>query len=166
MELAQLRDLIDTTPGPTDSEIDPKARAWLAGYGTNLESGTEPAVLVVLAVDEDSDISIFAIPADAVDAAAHTQLAAVSRAAFEWHFTADLMPEQHPGALRILSGASKEPELIGELIEDLRDEFEDSIDEATLAALTGSAGSWNAFRVQDGSTVGSISHVYSANLCM
>lgn len=166
MELDDLRDLIDNTPGPTHPEIDAQARAWLEGYGTTFKPGSDSVALVVLAVDEDSDIRVFAVPSAELDEAAHAQLAAVSGCAFEWHFAADLEPAQHPGALRLLSGSAEEPELIGELIEDLRDEFEEDLDEATLETLTQNAGSWSGYRVTDGSSVGTISHVYSATLCM
>lgn len=166
MDLDQLRNLIDETPGPTHPELDAQARAWLESYGTKFEKGGDPVTLVVLAVDEDADARVFAVPASELDETAHAQLAAVTGCAFEWHFSADLEPAQHPGALRLLSGSAQEPELIGELIEDLRDEFEDELDEATLETLTQNAGSWSGFAVGNGAAVGPITHVYSATLCM
>lgn len=168
MKLEDLRTLVRTAPGPTHPEIDPQARAWLATHGMQLEPGEgEPVVLVVLVIDEKMDFSVFAVPAASLDEQAHRDLAALHRAAFEFHFTADLRPEQFAGAFRICGGTTTEPDVFADQIEDLREEVSDEGVEVDFEALLGTAGSWNEHRLTNGAKLpGPITHVYAATLCM
>lgn len=123
----------------------------------------EPVVLVVFGKDYDSDIQVYALPGASVDEQAHADLAEVSRAFFEYHFAVDLQPEQFAGALRICGGATDEPDVFEEQLDEVRGEL-DGVD---VDALLAAAGSWAPHRVRSGATLaGPISHVYSANLCM
>ena len=129
MELDALRTLIRTTPGPMAPDIDAKARAWLASADMEIATGDgDPIVLFVLAVDEDAGFHAYALPGALVDEAAHRDLAALHRAAFEHHFTADLEPRQFAGAFRVCGGTTMEPDVFADQIEDLRDEVEDEGD--------------------------------------
>lgn len=170
MELEKLRSFIDATPGPSDTRIDDKARAWLASVGLEVEPGQangSPVVVVALAVDEDADVRVFAIPGGEIDEAAHAELAAVNGAAFEHHFTADLEPRQFAGAFRICGLTSEEPDVFQDQIDDLRDEVEDDGVSIDFDALVEAAGAWTRYRIDGGATLtGPITHVYSATLCM
>jgi hypothetical protein len=164
MELDTMRTLIHSTPGPTAPDIDAQAREWLGKAGFQLTSGDgDPVVLVVFGRDYDSDIFVYALPASGVDEQAHEDLAKVTGAFFEFHFGADLKPEQFAGALRICGGTTDEPDVFEEQLDDVRGDL-DGVD---VDALLAAAGSWEVHRVDDGATLsGPISHVYSANLCM
>ncbi len=159
-----MRTLIKSTPGPTGSEIDAQAREWLGKAGFELSSGDgDPVVLVVFGRDDDGDIGVFALPSEQVDEQAHADLAAVNRAFFEFHFGADLKPEQFAGALRICGGTTDEADVFEEQV----DEYRDDLGDLDVDALIESAGSWEEHRVDSGAELsGPISHVYSANLCM
>lgn len=162
-----MRAVMEAAPDPNDPELDPNARAWLKSLGKDVQEGTEPVVLAALAVDYDSDVYVWAIPASQFDETAHAQLQAVTGSAFEWHFAADLQQEQYAGALRFLSGrATDEPELVGELVEDLELEEDGDVEPALLEKLINEAGSWGEFEVESGASVGPISRVYTATLCM
>lgn len=164
MEHDLMRTLIKTTPGPTAPDLDAQARAWLGKAGFELTSGDgDPVVLVVFGRDYDADISVYALPASGVDEQAHADLAKVNRAFFEFHFAVDLQPQQFAGALRICGGATDEPDVFAEQLDDVRGDL-DGVD---VDALLAAAGSWAPYRVKSGATLsGPISHVYSANLCM
>ncbi|MBX3183530.1 MAG: hypothetical protein KIT72_02795 [Polyangiaceae bacterium] len=167
MEMATLRSFINSAPGLTDTDIDPRAREWLATIGFTVTSGPaegEAVVLAVLGVDEDREARVFALPATLLDEQAHRDLAAVHGRFFQWFFGADLAPEHFAGAFRFLGGTSTEPDIFAELIEEMREEEVEGID---LDALLETAGSWNQYRLTSEATLsGPITHVYVANLCM
>src|SRR5690242_16130921 len=115
MNFDAMRTLIKTSPGPTAPDIDEQARAWLGKAGFQLASGDgEPVVLVVFGRDEEGDVGVYALPSSGVDPQVHEDLANVNRAFFEFHFAADLRPEQFAGALRICGGTTDEPDVFEE----------------------------------------------------
>ncbi len=166
MELDRLRSLIDDAPDSSHPEDDPEARAWLRTADLDVTVGDgDPVVLVALVVDEDMAVHVYAVPGEALDAKAHTDLAAVHRAAFEHFFMSDLEPAQFAGALRILGGRSNEPDVFEELIEEVEGEGE--ADDLPLDAIRSSAGTWNDLQVASGGSLrGPVSHFYAATLCM
>lgn len=170
MKLEQLRNFIDSKPGPTGPEIDAQARAWLAAHEYEVEhteGDGSPIVLIVFGVDENPDPSVFALPGSMLDEQAHRDLAAVHGAYFEWFFSADLRPEQYAGAFRFCGGASEEPDVFEDQITEIRPDAEDAGVEIDFDGIQASVGSWNAHRVERGGALpGPISHVYVANLCM
>ncbi len=166
MELDRLRSLIDGAPDSSHPELDPQARAWLSSADLEVTVGDgEPVVLVALAVDEDMAVHVYAIPGESLDVQAHSELAAVHRAAFEHFFMSDLEPAQFAGALRILGGRSEEPDVFEELIEEVEGEGE--AEDLPLDAIRASAGTWNALQLVSGAALrGPVSHFYAATLCM
>ena len=166
MDLDRLRNLIDGCPESSHPEIDAQARAWLRSADLEVSFGDgAPLVLVALAVDEDSDVHVYAIPAEALDDRAHADLAAVHRAAFEHFFMSDLEPTQFAGALRLLGGRSDEPDVFEELVEEIEGEGE--AEDLPLSAIRETLGSWNELSVTSGDALrGPISHFYAATLCM
>lgn len=166
MELDRLRSLIDGAPDSTHPEIDPQARAWLSSADLDVTVGDgDPVVLIALAVDEDMAVHVYAVPTETLDAQAHTELAAVHRAAFEHFFMSDLEPAQFAGALRILGGRSDEPDVFEELIEEVEGEGE--ADDLPLDAIRSSVGTWIDLELASGGSLrGPVSHVYAATLCM
>lgn len=166
MELDRLRSLINDAPDSSHPEVDAQARAWLSSADLEVTIGDgEPVVLVALAVDEDAAVHVYAVPGEALDAQAHTQLAAVHRAAFEHFFMSNLEPAQFAGALRILGGRSDDPDVFEELIEEVEGEGE--ADDLPLDAIRSSVGTWNDLEIVSGGSLrGPVSHFYAATLCM
>jgi len=168
MDSDDLRSTFKDAPSSTGPEIDAQARAWLARMGVEVSAGSGDAVvLTAIYSDEDGALHAYAVPASGFDAQAHADLAAVHKSAFEHFFTADLSAEQYAGALRMSGGASDEPDVFEELIDEVREEFEDAEVDCDFDALIESCGSWRRFEVSSGQTLsGPISHLYAVNKCM
>lgn len=160
--------LLDAAPtASSNAETDAAARGWLAELGVGVQSHDgPPCTVLAVMVDEDGEIAVFAIPDSKLDAAAHAELAAVSGAAFEWHFNGDLSPEQFAGAFRICGGISTEVDVFEEQIEELCAEMDDEAPDMDWDALKAQAGAWNDYRVAAGARLGPLTHVYTARLCM
>lgn len=155
-------------PTSSEGDFDATVRAWLVEGGIAVEAGHGPSCsIVALLVDEDADVSIFALPDELLDEAAHRDLAKVSGAGFEWFFNADLAPEQFAGAFRICSGSSTEPDVFQDQVETLREEMDDEAPDMDWDTLIENAGAWNEYKLSSGGTLpGPVSHCYTARLSM
>lgn len=166
MELDQLRDFIDSAPSSAEPDLDTRARAWLASLEVEFRFGEgDPVVLVAVAVDEDADVRLYALPAEQVDAKAHHDLAAVHQSGFEFFFASDLEPQQFAGALRICGGMCEEPDVFEEQVEEVAQQVEDA--GTDLGAIRASVGTWLACELAAGQEVrGPIHHVYAVTVSM
>ncbi len=168
MGLDEMRQFMDAAPATGDDDFDAKVRGWLATDGTDVEAGDgPPCTVIAVMIDEDGECSTFALPQEVLDEAAHRDLAAVHDAAFEWHFNADLTPDQFAGAFRICGGVSHEPDVFQDQVDELREEMDDEAPDMDWDSLLESVGSWNQYRITSGGRLpGPVAHLYKARLCM
>lgn len=170
MDLDGLNHFMQTVPARQEgTDYDAALRSWLAAGEIEVGAGDgPPCTLIVMMIDADGGVSAFAVPNTMLDAQAHEDLAAVTGAGFQYYFfNADLAPEQFAGAFRLCGGASEEPDLFEEQIEELRAEMDDEAPDMDWDALAKTAGAWNEHRLESGAKLpGPITHCYTARLSM